>query len=157
MKMLDYQLIQRAYAARNNAQAPYSKFYVGCAVRSVGGSIYTGCNVERASYSQTTHGEQNAIDSMVAGEGSVKIKTLAVVAAAANKTVAMPNELSEIAYGPVPCCCGHCLQIIWENSFNDPSIEIYFIGVENRIHVMTIGQLLPYPFGPHDLGISYEK
>src|SRR5512133_3581915 len=62
-------LIVAAEEVRHNAWAPYSHYKVGVALLSQSGSVHIGCNVERASYTQTTHAEQNAIDSMVAAEG----------------------------------------------------------------------------------------
>ncbi|MDP2735925.1 MAG: hypothetical protein Q8P12_07020, partial [bacterium] len=62
----EQKLIYKALSARLKAQAPYSHYWVGAAVRSESGQIYRGCNVETASWTQTTHAEQNAITSMVA-------------------------------------------------------------------------------------------
>jgi cytidine deaminase len=158
---VDYELIQQAFLVRNNAQAPYSNYYVGSAVRSQQGCVYKGCNVERCSYTQTTHAEQNAIDNMIAQEGPVKITAVAVVAAPSTQQL----EFSDFAnaqvvfgnpYSVAPC--GHCRQIIWENSLNDPNVVIYLVNVNNKtIYVTTIGELLPCPFGPCDLGITYNN
>lgn len=156
---VDYELIQQAFLVRNNAQAPYSNYYVGSAIRSQRGNLYKGCNVERCSYTQSTHAEQNAIDTMIAQEGPVKITAVAVVAApAAQKLEFADFSNAEIVFGkPYSVApCGHCRQIIWENSLNDPNVIIYLVNVNNKkIYVTTIGELLPCPFGPGDLGITY--
>jgi cytidine deaminase len=156
---IDYELIQQAIAVRNNAQAPYSGYHVGACVKSQAGVIYKGCNVERVSYTQTTHAEQNAVDSMVAGEGPAKIQAIAVAAAPADCNLDMSDFAdAEIIYGaPQGSCCGHCLQIIWENCLNDKDVVVYFVNRDKKIYVTTVGTLLPYPFGPCDLGIDYKK
>lgn len=156
---IDYELIQHAFLVRNNAQAPYSNYHVGAAVRSQQGNISAGCNVERCSYTQSTHAEQNAIDNMIAQEGSTKIIAIALVAAPSTQRLEFLDfSDAEIIIGePLSVApCGHCRQIIWENSFNDPNVIIYLVNVNNKkIYVTTIGELLPCPFGPYDLGISY--
>lgn len=155
--MIISQLIQTAITARNNAQAPYSKYHVGAAIRSTQGAIYAGCNVERCSYTQTTHAEQNAIDSMIATQGPAQITHIAVVAAPQNKiiTVQDTQKVSIVHTPPQSACCGHCLQIIWENAGDNPQIPIYFFFGDDKIFATTIGVLLPFPFGPSNLGISY--
>lgn len=152
-----HNLIKYALSARNNAQAPYSKYKVGAAVLSAKGNVYAGCNVERCSYTQTTHAEQNAIDSMITSEGPTKIEKIVVVAAPENIIL----NLEDFVHEPISTtmsggCCGHCLQIIWENCFNDKNLEIYFLSHDKKITQTTIGTLLPFPFGPADLGIYYK-
>jgi cytidine deaminase len=153
-------LIHRAIAVRRNAQAPYSKFAVGVALLSEHGTIHTGCNVERCSYSQTTHAEQNAIDNMIAECGSVKIAMIAVVGATINtelnpsqnatgQTISSPEEAT--------LACGHCRQIIWENCFQDPQVKLLSLTPHGDVLVTTIGDLLPMSFGPANLGIDYRK
>ena len=153
----DTHLLSCAIKARNNAQAPYSNYKVGAAVTSARGNIYGGCNVERASYSQTTHAEQNAIDTMITAEGSVKIEQIIIVAAPAT----VPLELTDIQENAIKPfanggSCGHCLQIIWENCYSDKQVPIYFVNQDLTIMATTIGSLLPFPFGPSDLGIFYK-
>ncbi|MFA6065973.1 MAG: hypothetical protein WC707_02210 [Candidatus Babeliaceae bacterium] len=158
MLKIDKNLINAALHARNNAQSPYSKYSVGAAVQSKSGAIYAGCNVERCSYTQTTHAEQNAIDNMIAAEGSVKIERIVIVAAPADVRCALSDfENSIINTIMTGGCCGHCLQIIWENCYNDTAVEIYFLRQDATITATTIGTLLPYPFGPSDLGIYYGE
>lgn len=62
----EQELIQHAINVRSRAQAPYSHYACGAAIRTDRNTVHTGCNVERCSYTQTTHAEQNAIDTMVA-------------------------------------------------------------------------------------------
>ena len=156
---INLELIKKACKVRNNAQARYYHYQVGSAVISDTDQIYQGCNVERVSYSQTTHAEQNAIDSMIANQGPCKIKAIAVAAGHKNVNITEADiQNAKIIFeAPQSSCCGHCLQIIWENCFNDKNIPIYFIGESKIIYVTTIGELLPYPFGPMDIGINYEQ
>lgn len=153
-------LIYEAMLVRKNAQAPYSHFLVGAALESESGEIYKGCNVERASYSQTTHAEQNAIDSMVAKEGSAKIRRIAIIGGNENLTISWPIEqkedrVSEVGQVLVPC--GHCLQIIWENCHNDPEVELIGLCHTGEIAKVRITDAFPMRFGPNDLGIDYSK
>jgi len=79
---------------------------------SESGTIYTGCNVERSTYTQTTHAEQNATDNMVAAEGPAKIVAMAIVGAPERADIWNVERFACFA-------CGHCLQIIWENCLAD--------------------------------------
>ncbi len=157
----DRLLIQWAAEACAMAQAPYSKFKVGAAVRSAAGGVYAGCNVERCSWSQTTHAEQNAVDTMVAREGPAKIAAIAVVGGPADVRIVIPpvadptRRLADIAAVPVPC--GHCLQIIWENCFGDPDVRLIGLGPGGEACVTAIGDALPMRFGPEDLGVRYGQ
>jgi|GEM_PF-117098 len=161
-------LLQAAAAARRQAQAPYSHFLVGAAVLSPRGRIYSGCNVERVSYTQTTHAEQNAVDSMVVQEGPTVAEAVAVVAAHENNCVgnlASPSEpyaetvrrVRRLTLPEVPVPCGHCLQIIWENCNGRRDTPLIMVTGEFYPYVFltTIGDALTMPFGPEALGISY--
>jgi cytidine deaminase len=96
---------------------------------------------------------------MIANQGPCKIKEISV--AAGHKYIVLSEadiKKAEIIFHAPPCsCCGHCLQIIWENCFNDKDVPIYFIGASKTIYVTNIGQLLPYPFGPMDIGVDYQQ
>jgi cytidine deaminase len=147
-------LFYEALKVRNNAQAPYSNYHVGVAILSEKGTVHVGCNVERCTWTQTTHAEQNAIDTMVSACGPVKIKKVAVIAAPKNS----PVSLTEQNGSSLSCViCGHCLQTIWENCFNDPSVEILTYEGNNVVACSTVGDLLPMRFGPADLNVSYKK
>ena len=93
-------LIQAAENALKNAYEPYSKFKVGAAVLTEKNNIYTGCNVENASYGLTICAERNAIFSAVAHEGpAMRIKAMAI------------STLPAVALGS---SCGACRQVIAE-------------------------------------------
>ena len=117
-----------------------------------------GCNVERGSYTQTTHAEQNAIDSMVADRGAGKLITVALVGGPETIVYKFPpkktdESITEIEDVPVPC--GHCLQIIWENCHNDPNVRLLALARNGEVVLTTIGDAFPMCFGPADLGIDY--
>ena len=157
IKKGEQELLIHAANVRSKAQAPYSKFCVGAAVLSEKGNIYIGCNVERCTFTQTTHAEQNAIDTMIANEGSVKIQALAIVGAAQSQEILLPPSLNEQCTSNTAAICGQCLQIIWENCFNDPNVPIVVLMGTSMVSRVTIGQVLPVPFGPTDLGIDYRR
>lgn len=163
LSMKDQQLIQEAATVRLNAQAPYSHYLVGAALFAQndpgrGCRAFTGCNVERASYTQTTHAEQNAIDSMVAMLGPHKITTIAIVGGPESAFLKMPDieaptslTLEQIG---TPSC-GHCLQCIWENCMGDPTVRLLWLTPIGLIGITTIGSAFPMRFGPADLGITF--
>ena len=157
----DKRLFGAAMDARAKAQAPYSHYVVGAAVSTYHeGSIriFSGCNVERASYTQTTHAEQNAIDSMIAFLGTKKIFEVCVVGAHESKEIKFAEKgittFSSVEQTPVPC--GHCLQIIWENCMGDPNVKLMSVTNDGIVTSTTIGDAFPMRFGPKDLGIEYK-
>lgn len=156
----DQRLLQEAKLARDNAQAPYSHFKVGVAVRDEHeGHIHWGCNVERCSWTQTTHAEQNAIDTMVAKDGPTKIMAVGLVAALESEEINLCGEEGESQFRAIEDVlvpCGHCLQIIWENCFNDPRVKL-IAARGGEVVVTTIGDALPMRFGPKELGVDYSK
>lgn len=151
----DQDLLREAASVRHNAQAPYSGYHVGSAVKTTEGTIHCGCNVERCSYSQTTHAEQNAIDSMVGQLGSKKLEKVAIAAAPASEVLSFEVTGSEPTLDDFPTPCGHCLQIIWENAGNNRDLKVMSIGPNGYVLVANIGSLLPLAFGPSRLGIEY--
>src|SRR5437588_11594210 len=93
------QLIKAAEAAANNAYAPYSQFRVGAALLTARGEVFSGCNVENASYGMTNCAERTAIFSAIAHSGpKLEIRAVAVVNA------------KNVACAP----CGACRQVIYE-------------------------------------------
>lgn len=123
-------LISLAKSARLKAYAPYSKFKVGAAVYS-GGKIYTGCNVENASYGLTVCAERNAIFKAVSS-GVKKISAIAVV-------------LDAPDYGAP---CGACRQVIYEFG---KDIDVIMATTKGKYKVVKIAEILPYAFGPENL------
>jgi cytidine deaminase len=153
-------LLRCASEVRLNAQAPYSNYHVGVAVLSQHGTTHFGCNVERCSWTQTSHAEQNAIDSMVAELGPTKVEIVALVAGPKGVPIAIPptmvsKPISTIEEVSVPC--GHCLQIIWENCLGDPNVKLIALTAGGEVVSTTIGDAFPMRFGPADLGVDYSK
>ena len=125
--MLGKDLIKHAVEAQNNAQAKYSKFYVGCALLSDHDEVFLGCNIESAAYPSTMCAERVAIYSAIA-QGITKFKSIAIV----SKLSAKP--------------CGPCRQIIHEYLSKD--IPIYVSnGKTDEYETHYIVDLLPFPFG----------
>jgi cytidine deaminase len=118
-------LIAAARSARMHAYAPYSGFRVGAALRSASGVIYTGCNIENASYGATVCAERVAIASMVAN-GDSQWTHLAV--------------FTDV--DPPVNPCGLCLQVLVEFAADG---EIFLAGPSN-VTSSTLHALLPSPF-----------
>lgn len=122
------QLIEAATQALESAYAPYSGFRVGAALLSSEGKIFTGCNVENASYGLSMCAERNAIANAVIGSGKDTIEI---------KAIAITNS-QQVACSP----CGACRQVIWE--FGQDA-EVIFLG-DRGWQNLTIRELLPAGF-----------
>lgn len=121
-------LTDAAMEARANAYAPYSGFLVGAALRTASGRIYTGCNVENASYSLGVCAERNAVFQAVAA-GETSFRSLAVVGGA-----------DETQAREVPCIpCGACLQVLAE--FCGPDFPVL---LTDGVHLLR--EFLPCQF-----------
>ena len=122
-------LVAAATKAREMAYTPYSGFPVGAALRAADGTLYTGCNVENASYSLTICAERNALFHAVT-EGTRDFDAIAVVT----------------ENGVTPC--GACRQVLAE--FNlDMHVIVADTAGNRRVH--DLAQLLPDGFGPEQL------
>ena len=123
--MMDKELLEAALAARERAYAPYSKFLVGAAVRAESGKIYTGCNIENASYGLTVCAERNALFNAV-GAGERKFTALCVVG----------DTVEPISP------CGACRQVMAE--FKVPCIIL--ANLKGDAKEYTLEELLPLSF-----------
>ncbi|ETS91701.1 MULTISPECIES: cytidine deaminase [Veillonella] len=122
-------LIKRAKEARLKSYSPYSHFAVGAAVLCDDGTIFSGCNVENASYGLTNCAERTAIFKAVS-EGYKKFKALAVVADSAG-----------------PCApCGACRQVIAEFEIQ----TIIMSNMSDTINIVASSKLLPFSFSLSD-------
>ncbi len=135
--MADVELIEAALAAVGRAYAPYSRFRVGAAVRASSGKVYTGANVENASYGATACAERNAIFAAVsAGE-----RRLSAVAVAGGAEGVVTGYCAP---------CGICRQVMRE--FADPAeLTVYVAKSAADYRAYTLDRLLPDAFGPADL------
>ncbi|MGA2020319.1 MAG: cytidine deaminase [Candidatus Sulfotelmatobacter sp.] len=120
-------LLRSAKKVMKNAHAPYSRFRVGAAILLSNGKIFSGCNVENASYGMTNCAERTAIFSAVAQLGPrIEIRAVSVV-----------NDQG------VPCSpCGACRQVIYEFG---PDATIFFHGADGPRQA-HITELLPEGF-----------
>ncbi|MCC5992513.1 MAG: cytidine deaminase [Rhodobacteraceae bacterium] len=121
-------LFDLACRARTHAYAPYSGFRVGAALRSAGGQIFCGCNIENAAYPEGICAEAGAIAAMIAA-GEREIVELLVLADSPD---------------PVPPC-GGCRQKIAE--FAAPDVKITMATLSGETRVMRLADLLPAAFG----------
>ena len=130
-------LVKAAIEATKYAYVPYSNFKVGAAILAENGKIYTGCNIENASYSPTNCAERTAIFKAVS-EGVTKFKKIAVVGG--------PNGNLENYCPP----CGVCRQVISE--FADKDFELILGTSENTYAVYNFfGEVLPLSFTSKEL------
>jgi cytidine deaminase len=124
--MDDNGILRAATEARSYARATYSGFKVGAAVEDETGKIFTGCNIENASFGLTMCAERVAVFKAIS-EGSGKLKRVAVVTD------------SESLTPP----CGACRQILWEFCGN---AELILSNLAGARLTMPLGELLPKPF-----------
>lgn len=126
-------LIRTALDARSKAYAPYSNYLVGAAVLAENEQIYSGCNIENASYPATICAERTAISKAVS-EGARKILAVAIAGGLSGK------EPVDYAFP-----CGICRQVMKEFGGND--LLIYVVKSPTDYKEFRLEELLPYGFG----------
>ena len=126
----DSELIAMAKEAMQRSYSPYSHFKVGACLLSEDGRVFTGANIENASYGLTICAERSAVFKAV-GEGVREFKTIAIAAENAP-----------------PWPCGACRQVL--NEFT-PDIRVLIGWGENQTDESSLSALLPHSFGPKDL------
>ena len=119
-------LIQAAATVRERAHAPFSHFKVGAAIEDENGRVFTGCNVENATYGLTVCAERVAIFKAIS-EGAGKLKRVAVVAD--TDTLTPP--------------CGACRQVLWEFCGN---AELILANLSGKHETMSLAEIFPRPF-----------
>jgi len=119
-------LAEAALRARENAHAPFSHFKVGAALEDVAGNVFTGCNIENATYGLTLCAERVAVFKAVS-EGARKFARIAI--AAATEDLTPP--------------CGACRQILWEFCGD---IELTLVNPAGKTETLRLGSLFPRPF-----------
>ncbi|MFT6178881.1 MAG: cytidine deaminase [Paracoccaceae bacterium] len=128
--MTDEVLITKALEMRGNSYSPYSNFAVSAALLTESGKVFTGVNVENASYGLTICAERVAIATAVAA-GEKEFQTIAVV----------------VKGGGSPC--GACRQVL--NEFA-PNLRVLMADEDGKlVRTSTLGELLPEAFGPQSL------
>jgi cytidine deaminase len=132
-KPTEKELVDLARQARKRAYAPYSHFPVGAALLGRSGRVYSGCNVENASYPLCMCAERTAVFKAVS-EGEQDFEAIAVVTA----TGAMP--------------CGACRQVLGEFGGPNGDLRVIVADLEGYNRTFTIDQLLPEGFTPDQLG-----
>lgn len=128
-------LFEVAKAIQEKAYVPYSRFKVGAAIRSETGRVFAGCNVENAAYPQGSCAETGAISAMIAA-GESRIGEILVIGDGDNLVTP----------------CGGCRQRIRE--FASPETPIHIAGPKGVRRSFTLGELLPFSFGPDNLASS---
>lgn len=119
-------LLALARAARLNAVAPYSKFQVGAALLAADGCVFTGCNIENASYGLTMCAERVALFKALS-EGARQFTAIAVVA-----DTAAPTQP-----------CGACRQVLWEFGGD---LEVILGNLTQETGRFRLTDLFPLPF-----------
>ena len=131
-KMLDLAIGQLAFS-----YVPYSGFRVGASLLTESGKIYTGCNIENASYTPTNCAERTAFFKAVS-EGERKFKAICVVGGADGVLTAYAQP------------CGVCRQVMME--FCDPdTFQIILATDREQYEIFTLKEMLPMGFGPKNL------
>ncbi|NLK97477.1 MAG: cytidine deaminase [Epulopiscium sp.] len=129
---MDYgELIKKAEEAKENAYVPYSNFKVGAAVLTDKGEVYTGCNIENASYGASNCAERTAIFKAVS-EGEKKFKAIAIVSSSGDFTYP----------------CGICRQVIVEFMRDG---EIILGNSKGEYRVYRTEEILPFAFTGKDI------
>jgi cytidine deaminase len=143
--MNDKRLIEAARAAALRAYAPYSQFYVGCAIESADGQVVTGANMENACYRLGICAEQSALTAAQAAFGLDKVARVAV----AGGRVADGLLAGKAVVTP----CGGCRQAIFEAAcVSGRDIEVSSAnGDGTAVETRRISELLPDGFGPANL------
>lgn len=129
-------LIRLATQAREKAYAPYSGFTVGAALLSSTGKVYTGCNIENASYTPTNCAERTAFFKAVS-EGEREFVRIAIVGG-----YIAAGHMGE---STAPSPCGVCLQVMSEFCDAD-TFEIVMAKSEDSYTVKHLGEMLPFGF-----------
>jgi len=130
--MNDKKLLDLAREAMHGAYVPYSNYPVGACLLAEDGRVFTGCNVENASYGATICAERTAAVKAVS-EGARRFTAIAIA-----------------ARGSAPYPCGVCRQVL--NEFAVPEMRVLVTWDDQHVEKTTLGALLPNSFGPESLG-----
>lgn len=138
--MDDKELIREAYKAQAYSYSPYSGFQVGAALLGKNGRVYTGCNIENASYSPTNCAERTAFFKAVS-EGEKEFVKIVIVG---NKKGASEEERDYCAP------CGVCRQVMAEFC-NPKEFQVLLAKNETDYRTYRLEELFPFGFSKEDL------
>ncbi|MBU2589204.1 MAG: cytidine deaminase [Nanoarchaeota archaeon] len=143
----DKQLIEEAERVMSYAYNPYSNFFVGAALRTNDGQVFSSANVENSAYGSTICAERGAIMHANA-HGQRLYEKLALI-----------GKGKDFESEDVITPCGSCRQMLYEfSSLNDKPLEIIMCNTrKDKIKIATIDELLSMAFGPKELGFDLEK
>ena len=134
--MNNKELVKAAFDAMGKAYAPYSGYTVGAALLSKSGTLYTGCNVESASYSPTNCAERTAFFKAIS-EGEREFSKIAIVGGKQGNVTDM--------FMP----CGVCRQVMAE--FCDDDFEIIVALTPDDFKSFALKELLPFGFSKNNI------
>ena len=140
-------LLELAIKAMNNAYSPYSGVKVGAALLCSDGSVYTGCNIENASYSVTNCAERTAIFKAVS-EGK---RDFSAIAICGGRSIHGEESVPTVEQFPP---CGVCRQVMREFCRDD--FEIILV-TSDKAYSYTLSELFPVSFGPDNLTGDISK
>lgn len=120
------ELVRLAKEAMNNAYVPYSKFRVGAALLTADGLVFSGCNIENASFGGTNCAERTALFKAIS-EGNRKFKKIAII-----------SDSNDYTYP-----CGICRQVLSEWGLD---MEIIVANSNEEFRVHKLRDILPYAF-----------
>ncbi len=129
--MTDRELCALSIKAMQNSYSPYSSCKVGAALLAKSGKVYTGCNIENASFTPTVCAERTAFFKAIS-EGEKEFEKIAVVGGKGGVIAG--------AFSP----CGVCRQVMSE--FCSPDFEILLVTGEESYEKVKLSELLPYSF-----------
>ena len=136
MSISDKELIALANAARERSYCPYSGFSVGAALLTSSGKVYTGANIENASFTPTVCAERVALFTAVHA-GETKFDAIAVVGGPSGRA-------AEKLFTP----CGVCRQVLSEFCNSDMKV---IVATDSKTLVTTLDDLLPHGFGKESM------
>lgn len=140
----DKELINRAHLAAKDAYAPYSKFFVGAAIRLENDEICVGNNQENAAYPSGICAERVAVFSASSTHPNMKVKKIAVVA-----------HSDEINIDKPISPCGACRQVLAEYESKAGNIVLLLMGESGKIYeIDSVKDILPLMFTADDLGMK---
>lgn len=129
--MIDYaNLLEKAKQASKSSYSPYSSFPVGSAILYENGKIYTGCNVENASYGLSLCAERNAMSNAISQNEGSRISAIAIYSPC--QTLCMP--------------CGACRQWLSEFCISEEETKIILEDKDHSTLVLKLGDIFPYGF-----------